>query len=581
MVVVIRTFQQHRLRDCQLLNGLWDFAFDKHNVGLTEKWYEQFPSLSDQVPVPACWNNEMGKFDYEGVAWYRTYVTCEEASHLRLLFHAVLGHADVYWDGNHLGYHYGGYTPFDFTIPNATAGVHELIVRTDSTLTRNTIPYHIVDWFHYGGIIRPVELQHLSDVSIGGLKITYDMTGDSSADVQIELTLRSLASDSMEVPVTLYRDGELFYSERVHIPAGASVALKVNQEWSGLRRWEQNEPKLYLIRAVAGTDDKTDRIGFRTVETRNKKILLNGKEIYLQGVNRHEEHPEWGFAFPNKLMTKDLDIIMQMGCNTVRGSHYPQSEYWIDLLDERGIIFWSEIPIWGAGFPAEDTDDPLFVQRALTMMGEMIDRDLHHPSILFWSVHNEIDTRSSQAYDLSIKMTHLVRSKDNSRLVSYATMHPMHDICLGMFDVIGINYYGGWYFGHVEFEEMLDTFHKRCEEFGAGDTPVLMTEFGGAGVYGDSGWEPRLFSEDYQADLVSRSLKLFRSDPKISGTYIWQFADTRADLQSGRGCFRDRARSFNNKGIVNEYRKPKLVYRVVKGIYTGQSDPYSWGSTLI
>jgi beta-glucuronidase len=279
-------------------------------------------------------------------------------------------------------------------------------------------------------------------------------------------------------------------------------------------------------------------------------------------------------------MTKDLDIILQMGCNTVRGSHYPQSEYWLDLLDERGILFWSEIPIWGAALPAEVTADPLFVQRAMTMMDEMIDRDLHHPSILFWSVHNEIDTRSNQAYELSVKMIDLVRSKDQSRLVAYATMHPMHDICLGLFDVIGINYYGGWYFGHVSFEEMLEVFHERCKEYGAENTPVLMTEFGGAGVHGDSGWEPRLFSEDYQADLLSKSLKLFRSDAKISGTYVWQFADTRADLHSHLPHFRDRARSFNNKGIVNEYRKPKLAYRVIKGIYTGTNDPYLWGSTL-
>ncbi|WP_221401476.1 glycoside hydrolase family 2 protein [Paenibacillus phyllosphaerae] len=579
-MIVIRTFQQHRLRQGQLLDGLWDFVFDKDNRGLAEGWQTKFPSSHDRVPVPACWNNELGKFDYEGVAWYRTWITLEESSHLRLLFHAVLGHADVYLDGNHLGYHYGGYTPFDFTVPNATAGVHELIVRTDSTLTLNTIPYHIVDWFHYGGIIRPVEVQLLSDVSIEAMRITYDMTGDSSADVRTTLTLRSLSDTPVEAPVTLYRNGEIFYSETVYLPAKESLELNVEQAWSGLKRWEQEDPELYMIRAVAGQDDLTDRIGFRTVETRNKKILLNGKELYLQGVNRHEEHPEWGFAFPNKLMTKDLDIILQMGCNTVRGSHYPQSEYWLDLLDEQGVIFWGEIPIWGAAFPAEHTDDPLFVQRALTMMDEMIKRDLHHPSILFWSVHNEIDTRSKQAYDLSVQLTELVRSKDQSRLVAYATMHPMTDICLGLFDVIGINYYGGWYFGHVEFEEMLVKFHERCKEYGAEHTPVLMTEFGGAGVYGDSGWEPRLFSEDYQAELLSKSLKLFRSDAKISGTYVWQFADTRADLQSRRPHFRDRARSFNNKGLVNEYRKPKLAYRVVKGIYKGQNDPYDWGSTL-
>lgn len=577
---MIRTFQQHLLRDCRFLNGLWDFVFDKENMGLEQEWNKNFPSHYDQMPVPACWNNELGKYDYEGVAWYRTFINLEKSSHIRLLFHAVLGHADVYLDGVHLGYHFGGYTPFEFVVSDVSAGTHELIIRTDSTLTRNTIPTHVVDWFHYGGIIRPVELQLLPDVSIEKLTLTYKMTGETSSDVEINIKLLSLIDSAQEVPLALYRDGDLFYEDKVMAQPAGQTEFTITQSWDNLVRWDADHPKLYSIRAVVASDDRTDRIGFRTIEVRNKRILLNGKELYLQGVNRHEEHPEWGFAFPNKLMTKDLDIILQMGCNTVRGSHYPQSEYWLDLLDERGIVYWSEIPIWGASIPAADLADPIFIQRAVTMMDEMIDRDLHHPSILFWSVHNEIDTRSKEAYDLSLEMIKLVRSKDQSRLVVYATMHPMHDICLGLFDVIGINYYGGWYFGHVEFEQMLSVFHERCKEYGADHIPVLLTEFGGAGIYGDSGWEPRLFSEDYQAELLGNALKLFRSDSNISGTYVWQFADTRAELHGPMPHFRDRARSFNNKGIVNEYRKPKLAYRVVKNIYTNNTDPHTMGSTL-
>jgi len=577
---LIRTFQQYLLRDCRFLNELWDFVFDKENIGIAQEWNKNFPSSFDQMPVPACWNNELGKYNYEGVAWYRTYITLEKSRHLRLLLHAILGHADVYFDGVHLGYHYGGYTPFDFVVSNVAEGKHELIIRTDSTLERNTIPTHVVDWFHYGGIIRPVEVQLLPDVSIESLKMTYNMTGESSSDVQIKVKLLSLAKAAVEIPLALYRDGQLFYDEKVTVQASGQTEVSIKQAWDNLVRWDADNPKLYEIRAVTDSDDRTDRIGFRTIEVKNKRILLNGKELYLQGVNRHEEHPEWGFAFPNKLMTKDLDIILQMGCNTVRGSHYPQSEYWLDLLDERGIVYWSEIPIWGASIPANTLADPIFVQRAVTMMDEMIERDFHHPSILFWSVHNEIDTRSKEAYDLSLELIKLVRSKDQSRLVVYATMHPMHDICLGLFDVIGINYYGGWYFGHVEFDEMLNVFHERVKEYGAENIPVLLTEFGGAGIYGDSGWEPRLFSEDYQAELLSKALKLFRSDSNISGTYVWQFADTRAELHGPEPHFRDRARSFNNKGIVNEYRKPKLAYRVVKDIYTNNTDPYSMGSTL-
>ncbi|MFH5185511.1 glycoside hydrolase family 2 TIM barrel-domain containing protein [Paenibacillus sp. TAB 01] len=231
-------------------------------------------------------------------------------------------------------------------------------------------------------------------------------------------------------------------------------------------------------------------------------------------------------------------------------------------------MYWSEIPMWGAHMPKEVTTDALFRQRAMQMIDEMIERDIHHPSIVFWSVHNEIDTTCQEALDLTLPMVELVRGKDSSRLVTYATMHPLKDVLLPLFDVIGINKYHGWYEGKVEgFQEMLKQFHAYAESVGAGDKPILMTEFGAAGIYGDTGWEPRLFSEDYQAHVLTEALRIFRSDPKIGGTYIWQFADVRADLQSQRNSFRDRARSFNNKGLLNEYRKPKQAYRVVRDIY--------------
>lgn len=566
---MIRTFREHLLRQTECLNGLWDFVFDPNNKGLAEKWYEHFPAQSAKLYVPACWNNELNRYDYEGVAWYRTTVRSLRREHLRIVFHAVLGHADVYWDGRHLGHHFGGYTPFEFVLPDQDEGVHELIVRTDSTLDRTTIPTDAVDWFHYGGIIRPVEVQRLADVHIAGMRVEYELTAAGQADVRVLLKLRSLAADDRQTPVRLELEGETVYAGSVAVAARETVELAITHRIDNVRRWHVGRPELYTFRAATGEDDLIDRTGFRTVEAKDGKILLNGEAIYLQGVNRHEEHPEWGFAFPPKLMTKDLDIILELGCNAVRGSHYPQSKYWIDLLDERGVLFWGEIPIWGALMPKETLAQPVFIERALTMMGEMIDRDYHHPSILFWSVHNEIDTTSQEGYDISAKLTELVRSKDKSRLVAFATMHPLEDICLPLFDVIGINKYCGWYEGEVAgFKALLEQFHAHAAELGAGDRPVLMTEFGAAGIYGDTGWEPRLFSEDYQAHAVGEALRIFRADPKIVGTYVWQFADIRGDLRSDRGFFRDRARSFNNKGLVNEYRKPKLAYSVTKEIYT-------------
>ncbi|THF76883.1 glycoside hydrolase family 2 protein [Cohnella fermenti] len=568
----MRTFREHCIRQTEWLDGPWNFVKDPGDTGIRDRWFERFPQDSRALYVPSCWNNELSLYDYEGIAWYRKIIRTPDTRHIRLIFHAVLGHADVYLDGRHLGYHYGGYTPFDFIVPSLAEGEHELIVRTDSRLDRLTIPTEHVDWFHYGGIIRLVELQRLPDLHIQRVDIGYELEG-ADADVTIKVQLRSLSQERVATTLTLSEGGAVFHTGTVSVESGETFDYEVKQRWPDVRLWNVGRPELYEIKARTDFDDRTERIGFRRIETKNHRVLINGSPVYLKGVNRHEEHPEWGFAFPPKLMGKDLDIIRELGCNAVRGSHYPQSPYWLDLLDEQGLVFWSEIPMWGAALPNDTVKEPLFRERALTMIEEMVNLHIHHPSVIFWSVHNEIDSRTQDAYEMTEQLVALVRRLDSSRLVTYATMHPLEDVLLPLFDAIGINKYYGWYEGETAgFGEMLRQFHERAEAMGAGDRPVLMTEFGGAGIYGDTGWEPRLFSEDYQAGIVSEALSIFRDDPKIGGTFVWQFADVRADLHSNGSHFRDRARSFNNKGLVNEYRKPKQAYREVRSLYQSWRD---------
>jgi Beta-galactosidase/beta-glucuronidase len=560
---MIRTFSQHVKRECVLLDGHWDFAVDSKNLGIQEQWFKQFPEQHRKIYVPGCWNNEMGLYDYEGVAWYQTSFTIRTYGHAKLIFHAISGYADIYVDGVHVGEHYGGFTAFEVILPELAAGEHTLVVRTDNTHNEQTIPLAHVDWYHYGGILRPVELQLLPDLYIDKVIIKYALNGNDAC-VDISAGLRRLAGASENIPVTITLNNEIMHMNEETWPKEQEyLEVQLQQRWENLSLWELENPALYTVRVIAGDDDYADRVGFRTVEVQNKQILLNGKPLYIQGVNRHEEHPEWGFAFPPKLMDKDLDIIEELGCNSIRGSHYPQSPYWLDLLDERGIVFWSEIPLWQYHVP--HMTDPLVRKRAMHMLEEMISHNSHHPSILFWSVHNECDTNTAEGVEFTKLLVNRVRELDDSRLVTYATHHALDDQTLAMFDVIGINKYYGWYGGEVEeFEPFMKDYHAYAESVGAGHIPVILAEFGGAGVFGDTGWEERrLFSEDYQADILNKALRIFREDSNIVGTYIWQFADIRSDART----FRDRARSFNNKGLVNEYRKPKLAYREVRRIY--------------
>ena len=563
---MIRTFEQHQLRRTRFLNGQWDFAADPGRVGKAEGWAVHFPAHARKMYVPSCWNNELGLFDYEGVAWYRTTFTLPRRGHVRLVFHAVMGEAEVYVDGKPAGSHYGSFTAFEVVLADLEAGAHTLTVRADNSHTPQTIPLERVDWHHYGGIIRPVELQELPDIYIERFRVKYDLDYRRRiADVQADCSLRSLTDRDAKVQLALdcSPGGSAALVNDVFVPARGRAETRFAFRMEDVRLWEPGNASLYSFRLHTPEDDRTERIGFRKIEAANKTVLLNGRPVYFKGVNRHEEHPDWGFAFPPKLMQKDLDIIKLLGCNAVRGSHYPNSPYWLDLLDEQGILFWSEIPVWQ--FSARDMADAVLQERAVAMLREMIAEHYHHPSIVFWSVNNECQTDTEEGLAFNTRLVNEVRALDDSRLVTFATARPLTDRTLALFDVIGINQYYGWYGGKTEeFADFLRKFAEYAREMGAGDKPVVISEFGGAGIFGEVGWEEnRMYSEDYQAKLLEEALTIFRSDPNVQGTFVWLFADIRTDTPR----FRDRARGFNNKGLLNEYRKPKLAYRTVKRIY--------------
>jgi beta-glucuronidase len=292
---MIRAFEQHHLRVSRLLDGFWQFVQDPDDEGKVQEWHKRFPAGDDTSYVPGCWNNDLGRYSYEGVAWYRTTFTLPEKMNIRLIFHAVLGFADIYLDGEFLGAHYGGFTPFEFILKDWMAGVHELIVRCDNRHSRQTIPLDRVDWFHYGGIIRSVELQRLPDIFIEKMVFTYELK-ERAADIQCRVTLRSLRDVQQQQKLVLKSDGQPFHEETVTLPDSGSAEVVVSQSWPDVRLWQLGKAELYTITAATDQDDLSERVGFRTVTTSNHRVCLNGQPVYLQGVNRHEEHPEWGFA---------------------------------------------------------------------------------------------------------------------------------------------------------------------------------------------------------------------------------------------------------------------------------------------
>ena len=556
-----RLFVSHSKRRTQLLNRAWLFATDPDNRGEEEHWFDCFPAQSSTVIVPSCWNHELGLYEYEGIAWYQCQFYAVSRSML-IEFGAVTGFCKVYLNGSPVGEHYGGFTAFTIPISIEEPGLCTLTVRVDNTSSKDTIPLRRVDWYPYGGILRAVEVHEVPHIYIGDFCADYALSPDLAvANISVSFSLTNPNPGEETTGCKLYIDGKLIAEMQVTVEGTQEVTFD-QLHLQPITLWEPENPILYALRLETDFDDMIERVGFRTIAIRDGRFYLNNRSIYRKGVNRHEDHPDWGFAFPAKLMKRDIDIIRDMGCNTIRGSHYPNSPLFLDYLDQEGILFWSEIPLWG--YSETHLSNPIIHERGIAMHREMIAQYRNHPSIIIWGLFNEIDTRCQVAYDLTAQFAALVRSLDGSRLVTFTSNRVLEDICLPFVDFISINYYAGWFQGKLEeWAGFLDKVRERRDTLGLGSMPIVISEFGCAALYGCHTFENNRWTEEYQSHLMTHTIELFQNDPTIAGHFIWQFCD----IRTSENISTDRVRGFNNKGILNEYRKPKQAYYAVRQLH--------------
>ncbi len=461
-----RLFREHNLRKTSLLDGVWKFKTVEDDAILTE-----IPDDAIDMYVPSCWNLRLGLLEYQGFAWYfKEFETKSE--NILLSFGAVSGTARVYLDGELLGEHYGSYTEFTFNV-KTNVGKHLLAVLVDSKSDNETIPKEIADWYRYGGIYRSVELSELKNTWIKRHKINYDLKR-TSAQVTVETEVKCFNGKSPEKLTVKFDDQEVYNGEY-----NSSVEFSVKK----LKRWDIGQGNLYFVEIIVDDDDIIDRIGFREIKTSKGKFLLNGKSVDIKGVNHHEDWPDFGHAVPKSLMERDIDIIKDLGCNFVRGSHYPNSRAFMDYLDQNGLMFWSEIPLWGA---KDDTlASPILLERGCNMHKEMVEQYYNHPSIVMWGLHNEIDTRVEDARTLTKKFIEVIKAYDVSRPITFATDKILDDVCLDLVDIIGINKYIGWYgFKIEEWNKFMQDVGEKLKAEKVTDKPVIMSEFGAAGLYG-------------------------------------------------------------------------------------------------
>ena len=561
---MIRTFETHKIRRNKELSGcLWNF----HTLSGEQK------EIVRQVPVPGCWEMYPDTVSYRGKASYSR--TFEAEGNVRLEFKGVSHTAAVLVDGKEVASHYNAYTIFDVILPDMSSGVHTLEVIADNSFGPESALHVPNDYQSYGGISRPVVLEQLGEAYLQWLHFTpvwkgaaEELSKEGKRDGwygRADISLRNLSQKPFSGTVEISLERKVWAVLPVELAAGETRVFHTEElACPGVESWFPEQPSLYHITATLldesgeAVDDLIDRVGFRQVKTEGKDILLNGRKLFIKGFCRHEDHPQFGCALPFSAIQYDLALAKDLGANSIRTSHYPNDEIFLDLCDEQGILVWEENH--ARGLSEEAMRNPHFEQQCEDCIREMIMTHYNHPSVYIWGILNECASHTEYGRKCYEAQYALIRELDTSRPRSSASCQFKTDICLGYPEVVSYNIYPKWYHDTPVKEYLSDLYDWIQTDTEGNGKPFLITETGAGAIYGYRTPAHVKWSEEYQAEALNEQIGAIFEQEGCSGIYIWQFCDVRVC----DSWFDKRPRTMNNKGIVDEYRRPKLAYETVK-----------------
>jgi beta-glucuronidase len=555
-------------RNATSLNGNWNVILDPLGGGeWRQVWLEKKPTLKTdffeysfeggpQLKVPVDFNSQMHELTYlEGTVWYKKefHYSVKPGKRLFVHFGAVNYLADVYLNGEKIGVHEGGFTPFQFEITtNVKEGANSLIVKVDNKRLKNGLPGIGYDWFNYGGITRDVHLVETDATYIEDYHI--QLRKGSSKEVLGWIKLNE-EGKQQRIKVRIPELG-LKYSTK----SDNSGVAKLNFS-SAFKLWSPDSPKLYKVVVECETDTIEDEIGFRNIEVKGSKIVLNGKPIFIKAVNIHEENPyKRARAISQDDAVLLLDQAKELGCNLVRLAHYPHNEYMVKQAEKMGLMVWSELPVY-LHIEFADSVVPLKLE---TMLKEMVRKDRNRCAVVVWSLSNETYTGTPKRTEELISLTAKCKALDSTRLITHVindqgyknNTFSVWDTLYRYSDIIALNEYIGWY---IPWQGSPT---ETKWETAFADKPVFISEFGGEALYGSKHGptdEAASWTEEYQEKIYTDQIKMFKNIPNLSGVCPWLLFDYRSigrmhPLQNG----------YNRKGLISEKGEKKKAWHVMQ-----------------
>lgn len=558
-------------RHVQLLNDNWRFRFG-HQV---EK------NTVARVDLPHTWNAQdalSGRTDYKrGLGHYerRLFVPAEwKGQRLYLRFEGANSIADLFVNGRHAGQHRGGYGAFVFEITDFVnyGKANTLRVSVNNAETLELMPL-VGDFNFYGGLYRDVHLVRtgptcisLLDHGSSGIRLVQDsvskdyaairalvaLSNGSDTATQAEVLLRLLDSDrevaAQRLTLTLPPDSS--------VEGSLPVSLRRPHLWDGRRDPFRYRAEVSLWRDGREVDRVEQPLGLRYYHIDPERgFFLNGRHLPLRGVCRHQDRSEVGNALRREHHDEDAAIMAEMGANAVRLAHYPQAEYFYDLMDRYGFIVWAEIPFVGPGGYSDEgfVNLPAFRQNGREQLVELIRQHYNHPSIVVWGLFNELSMRGDDPVPYIKELNDLAHREDPTRLTVAASNT---DGALNFVtDAMAWNRYDGWYGGTpAGLGQWLDHMHTTHP-----DLRIAISEYGaGASLYhqqdtlvktvATSFWHP----ENWQTHYHMANWREISARPFVWGSFIWNLFDFGA-AHRHEG---DRV-GINDKGLVSFDRRTR------------------------
>ena len=562
--------QMNAQRDLVSLDGFWKFASDPNNNGHEQGWGKGIPN-EREIAVPASWNEQQQDLmHFFNTGWYEKTIRIPKSFQSKRIWLRV-GAANylskVWINGEYVGEHEGAHLPFEFDISQylELERDNKIVISVDAQIKKDRLPpgdvedeqiigfkgqfpNNYYDFFPYGGINRSVQLYTTSAIHLEDVEVATKLEAD-----QAVIDYRMCFNQAVTGTVQLTLDEDVTETLNISDQEEVSGQLIVPSP----RLWSMDDPYLYSFQIALFEQEKLQDsycldIGLREVEIKGDQLLLNGESVFLKGFGMHEDFAVIGKGLNHAVIAKDVNLLKWMGANSFRTSHYPYSEEFLQYADRQGMLVIGETPF--VGFVKSHYKNDAILSKAKKVITEMIKRDRNHPSIIAWSLANEGDTFVPEADGFYKALYDHAKSLDQSRPITIVNCEDIEeDVALKHFDFISLNRYYGWYEQAGRLDEgcaKLDKKLDRCYEvFGK---PIIITEFGADAVAGMHIDPPEQFSEEYQAEMVTRQYDIIKNKPYTIGAHVWSFADFKTSQTPSRVI-------VNRKGLFTRDRQPKLA----------------------